>query len=244
MKGLSLKKPPVKAVPAYRRIADGLVHQVQSGKLHPGDPVPSERDLAVQFNVSLMTARHALQALTAEGVLSRRPNVGTFVAPPRIHFNRLTSFTEETLSRGLHPETRVLSMQQRCQDEEVGSKLSLPPGTPLIRVQRLRLSNGEPFAVETCYLPAPQFSTLSSEDLEKRSLFALLRERFKVDVRYADEEIDATCADKRTGRLLQVDAGAPVLRIRQVLHDGTAPVIYSTALYRSDRHSLLIRRFR
>ena len=73
---------PVRAVPAYRRIADGLMQQVQSGKLNSGDPVPSERDLASNFGVSLMTARHALQVLTTEGVLNRKPNVGTFVAPP------------------------------------------------------------------------------------------------------------------------------------------------------------------
>ena len=156
----------------------------------------------------------------------------------------MTSFTEEMLTRGLTPESHVLSTLQTYQDEEVGSKLSLPPGTPVVRLQRLRLSSGEPLAVETCYLPTPQFSGIVGEDLEKKSLFALLREKYEVEIRYADEEIDATSADKRTALLLQIHPGSPILRIRQLLYNGPAPAIYSTALYRSDRHSLLIRRFR
>lgn len=76
-----------KQLPAYKRIAERLTRRIQAGELHQGDAVPSERDLAAEFSVSLMTARHALQELTSEGLLSRRPNVGTFVAPAKIHIN-------------------------------------------------------------------------------------------------------------------------------------------------------------
>jgi DNA-binding GntR family transcriptional regulator len=76
-------------------------------------------------------------------------------------------------------------------------------------------------------------------------LFNILEEEFGLRLAYANEEVDATFADTRTAALLKVDAGAPLLRIRQLLYSTAAqPTVYSLGLYRSDRHSLSIRRFR
>jgi len=74
-----------------------------------GDVVGSERELARIHGVSLMTARHALAGLAQEGVVERRHGAGTFVAPPRIHFNKLVSYTEQTASWVLMPRSRILS---------------------------------------------------------------------------------------------------------------------------------------
>jgi GntR family transcriptional regulator len=79
--------------PAYRRIQYALRKRIEAGELQPGDAVPSERELARNHEVSLMTARHALAELEHDGLVDRRRGTGTFVALPRIHFNRLASFT-------------------------------------------------------------------------------------------------------------------------------------------------------
>jgi GntR family transcriptional regulator len=221
-----------------------LTRRIHAGKLRQGDAVPSERELAAEFSVSLMTARHALQQMTTDGLLSRRPNVGTFVAPPRIHFNKLTSFTEEMLARGLAPQSRILTAVLTTREDEVCSRLSLPAGTELVCIERLRLSGEEPFSIETCYLPARRFDGLLKQNLERKSLFSTLAGAYGTAITYADEEIDATSADSRTSRLLSVRAGSPILRMRQVLYAKAEPVIYCAALYRSDRHSVLVRRFR
>ena len=233
-----------KQIPAYKKIAGDLTRQIQSGKLRQGDAVPSERDLAAQFGVSLMTARHALQEMTTDGLLSRRPNVGTFVAPPRIHFNKLTSFTEEMLARGLTPQSRILTAVLTTREDEACSRLALPAGTELVCIERLRLSGKDPFSIESCYLPAKRFGGILKQHLGRKSLFSTLAALYGVALSYADEEIDATSSDARTSRLLAVRPGSPILRMRQVLHGPAEPIIYCAALYRSDRHSLLIRRFR
>jgi GntR family transcriptional regulator len=233
-----------KQIPAYRNIGELLARRIKSGELRHGDAVPSERALAGEFGVSLMTARHALQVLTTEGLLSRRPNVGTFVAPAKIHFNKLASFTEEMLARGYTPESRVLSTTLTSQNDEVCSRLCLVVGSELIRLQRLRLTGREPFSIETCYLSAQRFDGILAQDFGLKSLFSIVSEVYGVTISYADEEIDATSADPKTAQLLEVHPGSPILRIRQLLYGSAIPIIYSTALYRSDRHSLLVRRFR
>jgi GntR family transcriptional regulator len=83
------------------------------------------------------------------------------------------------------------------------------------------------------------------EPLTKSSLFSLLERQYDLALAYADEEVDATAADGRIAQLLEVARAAPVLRIRQVIYSSNSkPVIYAIGFYRSERHSLFIRRFR
>ena len=88
-------------LPAYQRIQGAIRRRIEAGQLRPGDAVSSERDLARLHQVSLMTARHALASLEREGFVERRRGIGTFVATPKIHFNKLMSYTEQMSARSL-----------------------------------------------------------------------------------------------------------------------------------------------
>ncbi|MGA8440617.1 MAG: GntR family transcriptional regulator, partial [Candidatus Sulfotelmatobacter sp.] len=79
--------------PAYERIQNAIRKRIAAAELNPGDSVASERELAKTHKGSLMTARHALAGLEREGVVERRRGAGTFVATPKIHFNKLMSYT-------------------------------------------------------------------------------------------------------------------------------------------------------
>src|SRR6266581_2087441 len=103
-------------LPAYKRIQGAILKRLEAGQLKPGDAVNSERELAKIHRVSLMTARHALAGLEREGLVLRRRGAGTFVSAPKIHFNKLMSYTEHMSSRGLTPRSRVL-MAKIIEDE-------------------------------------------------------------------------------------------------------------------------------
>jgi len=231
--------------PVYRRIQYALQKRIEAGELQPGDPVPSERELARNYAVSLMTARHALEELEHEGLVDRRRGAGTFVALPKIHFNRLASFTEQMASRGMPARSRILAATVVEGEQEAAARLALPPHSRLVKIERLRQSGEQPFAVECCYLPADEFIGLLGLPLERRSLFATIERDYGIDLHYSDEEVDATPASARTAELLGIHAGAPVLRIRQALFSTAGKAcVYVIGLYRSDRHTLSIRRFR
>jgi GntR family transcriptional regulator len=234
-----------KAVPAYQKIQGAIRERIDGGELKPGDAVASERELARLHSVSLMTARHALAGLEREGVVERRRGAGTFVAPPRIHFNKLMSYTEQMASRGLAACSRVIAAKVVEQEDEIAARLMLPAASKMLKIERLRHAADEPFALETCYLPAERFPGLAREALGRSSLFARLEQDYGVQLTYADEEVDATAADLRIAQFLQVPRGTPVMRIRQVIFSSNGkPVIYVVGFYRAERHSLFIRRFR
>src|SRR5205807_334383 len=133
-------------VPAYQRIQSAIRKRIDSGQLHPGDAVASERDLAKIHRVSLMTARHALASLEREGVVERRRGIGTFVATPKIHFNKLTSYTEQMASRGLSARSKILTASVVNGEHEIAARLALPSSSALIKVERVRHAADEPFA--------------------------------------------------------------------------------------------------
>src|SRR3989441_9797346 len=110
-------------LPAYQRIQSGIRKRIESGQLRSGDAVASERELARLHQVSLMTARHALASLEREGVVERRRGIGTFVATPKIHFNKLTSYTEQMASRGLSARSKILTASVVHGEHEIAARL-------------------------------------------------------------------------------------------------------------------------
>jgi GntR family transcriptional regulator len=239
---------PVKnrnGLPAYQRIQGAIRKRIDAGQLHPGDAVASERDLAKIHQVSLMTARHALASLERDGIVERRRGIGTFVAAPKIHFNKLMSYTEQMASRSLTAASKVLFAKVSENESEAAARLSLPPTSSVIKLERVRHAGGEPFALETCYLNATEFAGLLDTPIGRESLFGILERNYKVELGYADEEVDATAADARTAELLSIPRREPLLRIRQVIYSTKGKAImYVLGFYRSDRHNLVIRRFR
>jgi GntR family transcriptional regulator len=232
-------------MPAYKRIQKGIFERIESGELKPGDAIASERELARIHRVSLMTARHALVALEKESMVVRRRGSGTFVAPPKFHFNKLMSYTEQMASRGLSAVSKVLTFSIIDTEHEIAARLALPATSRLLKIERVRSGADEPVAIETCYLSADEFAGLTQASVARGSLFSTLEREYGLRIAHSDEQIDATAADPHTARLLAVPPGLPLLRIRQVIYSTKGKAtIYVLGLYRSDRHTLLIRRFR
>src|SRR6267143_290253 len=229
-------------MPAYQRIRGAIHRRIESGQLRTGDPVASERDLAKIHQVSLMTARHALASLEREGIVERRRGIGTFVAAPKIHFNKLMSYTEQMSSRSLTAGSEVLFAKVLENENEAAARLSLPPTSSILKLERLRHAAGEPFALETCYRSAAEFAGLLDAPVGRESLFGILERHHKTELGYADEEVDATAADPRIAEMLSIPRRDPLLRIRQVIYStkGRA-IMYVLGFYRSDRHNLVIR---
>lgn len=151
-------------IPMYYQIEQVIRRRIESGELRPGDRVESERELAQKFGVSLMTARQAVKGLEQQGLIYRERGKGSFVAASKIEMNQLLGFSEKMRRLGIEPSSRLLVGERTRASPEIAEKLQLEGESYILKITRLRLGNGEPFALETSYIPEALCPSLLERD--------------------------------------------------------------------------------
>jgi GntR family transcriptional regulator len=224
--------------PKYRLLRSALLEQIRG--LPEGAPLPTERELCAGFGVSRATVRHALQRLEGEQRIYRRQGKGTFVARAKIEQRLgLTSHTEEMRARGMVPGSKLIDVSRIAASSEVAGALQLGEGAEVLQIERLRLADGEPIAIEVLYLNAERFDGISAALGESGSLYQLLHSDYGVDLASADETIEAVVAGSREAGLLGCGKDAPLLLLSRLSLDTRGrPTEYVRSLYRGDRFRL------
>jgi GntR family transcriptional regulator len=130
-------------------------------------------------------------------------------------------------------------------DDVVASRLAIEPGTPVVRVRRVRTADGEPMALEEAFLPAERFGDMAEEDLEGASLFTVLEERFDARFPVADQQVVAVEIVGEDANLLRVAPGRAGLKFHTILIDeDERPLAYAWSLFRGDRYEIRLRQER
>jgi GntR family transcriptional regulator len=224
-------------IPMYFRIQQAILEQIQQETLKPGQQLPTEADLAQQYQVSRITAKRALDELVRQGRAFRQQGKGTFVAQNRIRdISGFGSFTEDMKARGLFPSAKVLEFSQMDAEADTQKRLQLEKGEQVYFLKRLRLANDEPVAVETAYLPCRLCPDLINEDLSGNSLYAVLAAKYQIVPTWADAEFEARTATKEEAALLGMETNKPVLSARRVTYSANYDLIEAvTSVYRGDR---------
>ncbi len=219
----------------YQEIERWLRSRVLEGV--PGDPLPSESELASTYGVSRMTARQAVQNLAQEGLVERRRGAGTFVAgqPMHRHEAALMSFTEDMRRRGLVASSRLLNAALAPATPADVDALRLPAGARIVSVSRIRLADGIALAIENVALPASCAGVLAV-DLESGSLHDALVGIGRVPT-VAHSWISARSATAAEARLLGLSAREPLLVERRIMYDNDgAPLEHTESAYVASRY--------
>ena len=227
----------------YRLVAEQIAH----GELPPGSQLPSERSLCDQLHVSRTTVRRALAALVEDGLVESAPGRGTFVTGgPLIEpANGLLSFSELGRRRGLAPSAQVLARRVRPATYDESERFRIAPGAELFELSRLRMLDGSPVALDDARVPLARAPRLVEADFSTASLFECFEEAGCAPVR-ADYSVEATAADDRAARLLEMVVGGPVLLAATTSFDREGRLVeLAHTYYRGDRYrfqSSLVRR--
>jgi GntR family transcriptional regulator len=231
------------AIPAYLRIEQDLRRQIEAGALRAGDQLPPEEELSARYSVARMTVRQALGRLVSAGLLLRRRGVGTFVAVPKIErvTNRLLGFEEDAAAHGLHPVTEVLDRSWVRLARDEAEALGEEPGARAFRVDRRRLADGEPIALNTVILPHATGRMLQDHDFAG-SLYTAVADALGSPVNHAEQRVEAVTADATQAELLDIEEGSALLRVQRVtfLADGRLLGL-TRSHYRGDRYFLALR---
>jgi GntR family transcriptional regulator, N-acetylglucosamine utilization regulator len=227
-------------LPRYYQLKEIMRERVQSEEWKPGDLIPSERELSEKYGISRMTARQAITDLVNEGLFYREQGKGTFVSQRKItqQLLRLTGFTEDIRARGQKPGTKVLSAEMVPADETTAEKLRIGPGTRIFRLQRLRLADDEPLAIELSQISFKGCERLLEEDLEQNSLYRLLETKYGIPLMEADQELEAGLAGNEEAQLLKISINRPVLFTRRITYtERSQPIEYAKAVYCGNKYT-------
>lgn len=226
-------------VPYYYQLEEFLKEQIENGAWKPGQKIPSEAELCETFDVSRTVVRQALNELVHEGVLYRRRGKGTFVAEPKIReslVQHLTGFYEDMVALGLNPSTKVLAQKVVSAPPKIADALGLEEGEPVVMIDRLRFVDGEPIVLVITYVPEKLCPELINEDLSTQSLYAILEQKYGLELVYGHRTLEAVAASEEEAKLLEIEEGDPIVLLRSIsyLKDGR-PVEYFKAKHRGDR---------
>lgn len=229
--------------PLYQQIKGLILQSLHAGEWKPGDPIPSEMDLAARYHVSQGTVRKAIDELAAENLVVRRQGKGTFVATHAEHhvqyrFLRLTPDLGAPDAEG--PAQRLIVDCRRLRaNAEVARALELRSGDPVLQMRRVLSYQQVPTILEDLWLPGIPFKGLTAERLTlwHGPMYAMFETEFGVRMVRAQEKLRAVQPDADQAALLKVQAGTPLLSVERVAytyHD--KPMELRRGLYRTDTH--------
>lgn len=201
-----------------------------------GSLLPSESELSARFGASRVTVRRALEVVREEGAIAARQGFGWFVAtePVRQRLEHLGTIEDQLEGGGRHAERRVLEFAFTTAPPRVADVLGV---AQVLRVKRINLADGEPFAVVTVWCPVELGGSLSREDVERRPFYELLG----IPLRGATQTIGADSAESADAELLRVPVGAPLLRCQRVTTDTSGrAVLMSDHLYPGHRTEFVV----
>ena len=180
----------------------------------------ASRSCRPRFGASRVTVRRALELVRDDGLIAARQGFGWFVAtePVRQRLEHLGTIEDQLEGGGRHAERRVIEFAfERATRPRRGRVLGVDQ---VLRVKRLNLADGEPFAVVTVWCPAELGRSLSREDVERSRSTSCSA----IALRGATQTIGADVADAGRGAaLLHVPVGAPLLRCQRVTTDTDRP---------------------
>lgn len=231
--GLQVDDP----APLYMQLQKVLRDAIVGRIISPEAAIPPERDLAEEFGVSRLTVRKAVDGLVTEGLITRRRGAGTFVAA-RVEksFSKLSSFSEDMISRGRVPHSEWLARTIGAVTPEESLSLGLSPGSQVYRFQRLRYADGQTMALEYSTIPA---YCLPSIEAVGESLYAALDAAGNRPVR-ALQRLRAVSFSAEQAQILGIrigDAGLFIER-RGFLQDGRAAE-FTQSYYRGDAYDVV-----
>jgi GntR family transcriptional regulator len=214
------------------------------GKYQDGDRLPSITALAEEFGVSVASMREALRILEALDLVEIIQGKGTYVRPTQLYWQaKFTSFSEIVRHQwGKIPGARLLKADTVPADAQIAAQLQIGEGLPAVHLQRLRLADNEPIAIEDSYLPAERFRGLLQYYRDPMSLYQLLENKYGVRLVAGLQTLEATLLSQEDSELLSIQPGQPGLFVSTIAYDiEKNPVEYGTSLFRGDRYRYVVR---
>ncbi len=235
------KKTISESLPRYQEIQNHLKSQILSGAWAPGTKVPSEHELAAQFDCARMTVSKAIGSLVEKGLVVRRRRAGTVVAAPRSQETVLEihDIQAEVQASGRLYRFDIQARKVGKATREEADKLGAEIGAPVLIISCVHWADTVPYALEERIINLAAVPEAEDEMfLEVPPGSWLLA---KIPWNEAEHRIFAVSADIATARILKIRRNAACLCIERRTRRDAHNVTYVRLIYPGDQHVLVAR---
>ncbi len=230
-------------VALWRQVADGIERSIAEGRFPAGEKLPGETDIAETYGVNRHTVRRALAALAERGLVRAERGSGTYVETRRLAYplRSRTRFSEIVGAGGREPRGQLIDATEDIATRELARELGVRTGTPLIRIEALRLADRTPICVSTSWLPAERFPEADRVFASARSMTKLLAHYGIRDYRRGSTRITAAVADATDASRLNLALGHAVLVVdsTDVDTDGK-PIVTKRSRFAAERVEFVV----
>lgn len=204
-----------------------------------GQPIPSERQLSAELEISRPTLRAVVDDLVRDGWLVREHGRGMFVGSPKVAQQISGTHGATYPTAPGHWTSRVLSHATIQAGTLIGSRLGVTPNTAVLRIARQRFVNGDPICLETIHVLEELVPEFDVRAIEQHSFYALLEDQYGVIPTDAEQTQGAAAADATESALLGLALEAPILILERTTRDQHGRRFeFTRAAYRGDRYQI------
>lgn len=222
-------------------IANELKFYFLKNDLKAGEKLPSERDLAKQFEVQRATVRSAYKLLEDEGIIECRERSGNYIAHRRMKsdLDRIRSFSENFEKIGVQTKSKLMAFERVEVDKELNKHIKLPIGTSLFKITRVRMviqdGKNVPITIEYAYIPEVKAPKLMRFDLEENSLFDILIREYRHIPKKQELTVSIIYADENESKVLNTDKLTALVKKEGITYDEKGEVLeYLKAIINKD----------
>jgi len=194
-------------ISSFLKIKQDIMGKIKSRHWLPGDTIPGEEALAVEYGCSRMTVNRAVRELAESGIVERRRKAGTRIAlqPDRSAKLQIPVVRKEIERRGAVYRYALLERVEMVPPDGIRAKLSLGPKTKVLHIRCLHFADETPYQYEDRWINLERVPTCVGEKFEKISPNEWLLEREPFSE--AEHGFSAQLADAEVASILNIKKG-------------------------------------
>lgn len=218
-----------------------IVEKIESymieNNLKAHEKLPGERKLCELWECNRVTLRSAFAYLEKEGKTYSIQGMGNFIAPPKaeISLTEFQSFYEQMSGAGYDLHNELIYIRQKEASEKEAEKLGIHHKEIIYEVQTLLHANDTAVILETSILPAKQYKNLEDADFVNKTIYEILAQTYKIEIKHGTEEIAITNAEPLEAELFEIEDNAPLFYVKKKGCVDGKTVVFSNSVVRPDK---------
>ncbi|AEB76731.1 GntR family transcriptional regulator [Clostridium botulinum] len=225
--------------PLYIQLYNMFKEKIESGDVQAGWKLPSENELCEKYKISRSTIRQTLSELEKFGFIYKAKGKGSFVSvrPFPQDLNSLYNFSDEIKKHGKKPKYHLINLDLIIPDKTISTIMNLTYTDKVYKIQIIRKIEDEPILFETTYLPEKRFKNFENVNLNKRSLYDVLRYDYNVIFSNAKQTFYPILASNKVKEYLDASKQKPLacMNVERLSYEKENIIEYTISLVKGEK---------